>query len=102
MMSRSTLTISLPFQPNDSAFGECRVLVVVVLDAAVAVLVLELQQAGGLPVLEPLGTLFVGRLPSAPTGPIWMVSIRFRRAMAPTAGAVVYSSAMNTSAQPAE
>ena len=31
-----------------------------------------------------------------------MVSVRFNRAMAATAGAVVYRMAMNTSAQPAE
>jgi hypothetical protein len=53
------LTISLPFQPKLGLGGELGVLVVVVLDAAVVVLVLELQQAGGLPLLEPLRAIRV-------------------------------------------
>jgi hypothetical protein len=92
MMSRSTLVSSLPSQPKDRSGlgGEFGVAVVVVLEAAVAVLVLPVEQTGLLPAVHPFGQ--VGDLDiavSSPTGPVWMVSIRFRRAMAPTAGAVV-------------
>jgi hypothetical protein len=62
MMSAFTVS-SLPFQPAASALALARLrswwLVVVVLDAAVAVLVFELQQAGLFPALHPVRTLFV-------------------------------------------
>jgi hypothetical protein len=53
-------------------------------------------------VFEPVGQLFLLSTAS-PCGPSGhMVVMMFRRAIAPTAGAVRYSSAMNTSAQPAD
>ena len=53
--------------------------------------------------LNQVGRSAYTRLPSTePTGPVWMVLVRFSRAIEPTAGAVRYSRAMNTSAQPAE
>jgi hypothetical protein len=109
MMSALTVS-SLPFQPAASALALASgfLVVVVILDAAVAVLVGELQQAGLFPALHPVRTL-VGL--DAAFGSVEVAAlgnggvhrgVQVVLGHRGNSGAVVYSRAMKTSAQPAE